>query len=340
MPAAFSPGSTRCWSGYDLRRRIALTSLPLVERLTMHPAASIIAFTTMSGLGYGLAAMLGLGLLDPAAWATWAGHGLALALIAGGLLCSTLHLGNPQRAWRALSQWRTSWLSREGVAAIASFVPISACAWYAVFEGRYVPAWGVAAVLLSIVTVYSTAMIYASLRAVDAWHTRLTPACYLLFAAAGGAVLATLLAASGGGSHRLPAAVACVLLVAAWVAKLAWRRNMRRAVRTSTPESATGLGRIGAVRPFEAPHANPNYLTREMGFRVERRRAARLFGLALLAGGILPAALMAGTAALGPGWPAIILAAAAAILHPLGMLVERWLFFAEARHAVANYYGG
>ena len=86
----------------------------------MHPAASIIVFTTLSGLGYGLAAVLGLGLLDPAALATRLAYLLALALISGGLMSSTLHLGNPQRAWRALSQWRSSWLSREGVLAIAT----------------------------------------------------------------------------------------------------------------------------------------------------------------------------------------------------------------------------
>ena len=90
----------------------------------MHPAPSIIIFTTLSGLGYGLAAVLGLGLLDPAALATKLAYLLALALISGGLLSSTLHLGNPQRAWRALSQWRSSWLSREGVLAILTFAPL------------------------------------------------------------------------------------------------------------------------------------------------------------------------------------------------------------------------
>src|SRR5690606_14732396 len=95
----------------------------------MHPAYSIIAFTTLSGLGYGLAAVLGLGLLDPAAVSTKLAHVLALGLITGGLLASTLHLGNPQRAWRALSQWRTSWLSREGVSAIATFIPLTVTAY-------------------------------------------------------------------------------------------------------------------------------------------------------------------------------------------------------------------
>ncbi len=64
----------------------------------MHPAPSIIAFTTLSGLGYGLAVMLGLGLLDPAAIATKIAWVAALAAIGGGLLSSTLHLDNPQRA--------------------------------------------------------------------------------------------------------------------------------------------------------------------------------------------------------------------------------------------------
>ena len=91
----------------------------------MHPALSIIVFSTLSGLGYGLAAVLGLGLLDPAAIATKIAHLAALALIAAGLLSSTRHLGNPKRAWRALSQWRSSWLSREGVLAVIAFVPLS-----------------------------------------------------------------------------------------------------------------------------------------------------------------------------------------------------------------------
>ena len=105
-----------------------LPAVPL-GYLLVHPAFSIIVFTTLSGLGYGLAAVLGLGVLDPAAIATKAAYVVALALIGTGLLSSTLHLGNPQRAWRALSQWRSSWLSREGVMAIITFVPLLWSAW-------------------------------------------------------------------------------------------------------------------------------------------------------------------------------------------------------------------
>lgn len=307
----------------------------------MHPAFSIIIFTTLSGLGYGLAAVLGLGLLDPAALATKLAHVLALLLVAAGLLSSTLHLGNPQRAWRALSQWRSSWLSREGVMAFVTFVPLLYSAWLSVIESRYSPLPGLAGSALCLVTVYCTAMIYASLKAVQAWHTRLTPLCYLLFAGAGGFTLASFLAFAGGDRTVILPLLAVLVLVAAWAAKIRWRAHMRAMVPLSTSESATGLGHIGHVRLLERPHITENYLTREMGFRIARKHAGKLWRLAILAGGIVPAILLALLVATGAsGAFAVLVAAVAVLFHYAGMFTERWLFFAEARHAVMNYYGG
>lgn len=300
----------------------------------MHPAPSIIAFTTLSGLGYGLAAVLGLGLLDAAALSTKVAHILALLLVAAGLSASTLHLGNPQRAWRALSQWRSSWLSREGVLAIVTFVPLLWSAWGAVVEDRYLPLPGLLGTLLSGVVVYCTAMIYASLKSVDAWHTPLTPLCYISFAAAGGFLLAGLF--SGSAFVQI---LSLVFLVAAWVAKSFWWRRLAALRPLSTPESATGLGPVGQVRLFERPHMNENYLTREMGFRIARKHAAKLQRLALALGGLAPFVLVVG-AVLAGGVPAIVLCALAGLLFLVGILAERWLFFATARHAVMNYYGG
>jgi DMSO reductase anchor subunit len=307
----------------------------------MHPAFSIIIFTTLSGLGYGLAAVLGLGLLDPAAVATKCAHVLALALISAGLLSSTSHLGNPQRAWRALSQWRSSWLSREGVMSFITFVPLLISAWACVIEGRYLMLPGLAGSVLSFVTVFCTAMIYASLKSVQAWHTRLTPACYLLFAAAGGFVLASVVAFSGGGRTILVPAIAVVFLAAAWVVKIRWRDRMNTVAPLSTPESATGLGGIGHVRLFERPHVTENYLTREMGFKVARKHAEKLWRIATAMGGVVPAVLLILLAAFGQqGGLGASVAAFAALSHVVGVGVERWLFFAEARHSVMNYYGG
>jgi DMSO reductase anchor subunit len=308
----------------------------------MHPAPSIIVFTTLSGLGYGLAAVLGLGLIDPAALATKVAHVFALALISCGLLSSTLHLGNPQRAWRALSQWRSSWLSREGVMAILTFVPLIISAWASLFEDRYLPTVGIVGTVMCMVTVYCTAMIYASLQSVQAWHTKLTPLCYRLFSIAGGFVAASVFAFCGGGNGFAICLLAFLFLAGAWVAKYFWRRNVLEAAPLSSPESATGLGAIGRVRLLERPHVTENYLTTEMGFKVARKHAAKLWKFAVVAGGVIPAVLMLVLLPAGVSfglWAAVI-AGLALILHMLGMLTERWLFFAEARHAVMNYYGG
>ena len=307
----------------------------------MHPAFSIIVFTTLSGLGYGLAAVLGMGLLDPSAIATKFAHLAALAMIGAGLLSSTLHLGNPQRAWRALSQWRSSWLSREGVMALLTFLPLLCSAWATVIESRYVPVAGVLGAVGAAVTVYCTGMIYASLKSVQAWHTPLTPLCFLLFSLSGGFILAALVAAAGGGSLLEPALAAVVATLAAWFAKTAWRRRMLSMQPISTPETATGLGGIGRVKLFERPHMNENYLTREMGFKVARKHAAKLARLSFIAGCAVPILLLiVAMAAFAAPAITIVATAGACISCAVGILLERWLFFAEARHAVMNYYGG
>jgi DMSO reductase anchor subunit len=193
---------------------------------------------------------------------------------------------------------------------------------------------------MAVATVYCTAMIYASLRTVEAWHTPLTPACYMAFSLAGGALLATLFAALGGADARLPGLAALLLLAVAWAAKRAWKRRMAALVSPSTPETATGLGAIGRVRLLERPHMTENYLTREMGFKVARKHAAKLWRIAVMFGGLLPAVAIA-VPLLGLEGPLAVTAAALACIgYVLGLLVERWLFFAQARHAVMNYYGG
>lgn len=300
----------------------------------MHPAYSIIIFTTLSGLGYGLAVILGLGFLDPSALATKIAYLAALALISIGLLASLLHLGNPQRAWRALSQWRSSWLSREGVMAIATFIPLTSNAALCLFMNRQDGILGLITVLGAVITVYCTSMIYASLKTVDSWHTRLTPLCFLLFSLSGGA----LLAAGFAGANGLPLQLlALLLLLLALVAKMVWRKRARTLVPLSTPESATGLGGIGRVRLLERPHALDNYLTREMGFRVARKHAEKLWIIAFAGGILLPVLALLTAMAVG-GVLGLCLMVFAVLTHLVGLFVERWLFFAEAKHAVMNYY--
>ncbi len=120
--------------------------------------------------------------------------------------------------------------------------------------------------------------------------------------------------------------------------KRAYWRHIDTAPPTSTPESATGLGRFGKVRSVEAPHTEENYLTQEMGFVLARKHAARLRTICLTLIGAVPILAAAALLVL-PRWSAVF-ACIAALAVTAGLFVERWLFFAEARHVVMLYYGG
>ena len=88
----------------------------------MHPAPSVIIFTTFSGLGFGLLFWLGIGAIVPTGLSAFIWFAIAYVAAVGGLLASTFHLGHPERAIKAFSQWKTSWLSREGIAAVATLL--------------------------------------------------------------------------------------------------------------------------------------------------------------------------------------------------------------------------
>ncbi|MBR0672538.1 dimethyl sulfoxide reductase anchor subunit family protein [Neoroseomonas soli] len=308
----------------------------------MNPAPSIIFFTVASGAGYGLLFWLGLlrplGQVPQGAGFGAAACGLALVLIMFGLLSSTAHLGRPERAWRALSQWRSSWLSREGVAAVATFAPAGLffIAMIGGDEGLARP-MGLLSAAGAAVTVYCTGMIYASLKPIRQWHHPLVTPGYLLFGAFSGAALLAMLAGFWG-QAATPAAIAAVLGALAFALKRAYWASVDATPPVATAESATGLGFIGKVRPLDPPHTETNYLLREMAFRIGRAHAKRLRGIASLAGFAAPTVLLL-LALLVGGVPGGILALAAAALALAGLLAERWLMFAEATHTVAIYYG-
>lgn len=308
----------------------------------MHPALSIIIFTTLSGAGYGLAAALALAALLDRSLATplpgAIGLGLATTLISAGLLASTLHLKHPERAWRAVSQWRSSWLSREGVAALLTFVPIAALAWGWIIESEILTPAALAVIAGAVATTFCTSMIYHQLKTIPQWNERRVPALFLLLGISAGATLCTALLAGFGGDARLPALVAGGLTALAWLLKLSYWRAID-ARELGDTGNATGLGGPGkTVRPLFPPHTQGNYLLSEMGFQVGRKHAGKLRRIALGLGGGLPILLLL-AAAVSPAILAAILAGLAAISTLTGTLVERWLFFAEATHSVRHYYG-
>jgi DMSO reductase anchor subunit len=300
----------------------------------MHPAWSIIFFTSVSGLGLGLAGWVVLGILDLSRFV----HllfvsGFTFALIGAGLLSSTLHLGHPERAWRALSQWRSSWLSREGVLALLVLAALSA--WFLfVFLGMTPPLWASAAlVALIIATVYATSMIYASLRTVACWHHPLTPVCYLMFSVSGGALAFVWLSAVVNQPAReWFIYITGGLIFTAWVVKFLWWRMLDTKKSNSSLASATGLGALGEVKTLMPPHTSENYLQTEMGFVVARRHAVKLRMISVFLGCILP------LLGLYMAENYIVLLSAVLLAHLVGIFVERWLFFAEAKHVVSTYY--
>ncbi len=305
----------------------------------MHPASSIIVFSTLSGAGFGLMAWLGIGLGpdDPAFG--FVACGLALAMAGIGLLASLWHLGNPQRAWRALSQWHTSWLSREGVLAVATLAAFGlyALLWVA-GAGRFL-ALGILAALLALATVYSTSMIYGSIKAVPRWAKSPTPFLFMAYAIAGGALA---LASVELPFTVIPAsliAASAVLVLLASAAAIWWTARAQGTplgADGSSTETAIGLPHLGRARLFEAPHTSPNYLMKEMVFRVGRKHAETLRRLGFGAAFIFPLLALGLTAAVPPLSPVILLALP---VHLLGVAASRWLFFAEAEHVVAFYYG-
>ena len=315
----------------------------------MHPAYSVIVFTCASGAGYGMLVWLGVAALA-GTWGprstgmTLAALGLSFALVTIGLLSSTLHLGRPERAWRAFSQWRSSWLSREGVMALVTYAVGGMFALVWLLDGHaavlLVPVLGLLTVLAAVATLWCTGMIYASLTTIRAWNHRLVAPLYVLLGLTTGRVVLNAIAAIGqGGISTRAVWLTLLLLMAAWIAKTIYWSGIDEARRAHTVGEATGLGRFGRVRPLDPPHTQANFVMREMGYQVARKHAERLRQIAALLLFVAPVVLtlmllLPGLAVLVP-----LLAVLAALAAAAGVLVERWLFFAEAEHVSMLYYG-
>ncbi len=288
----------------------------------MHPAPSVIVFTALSGLGFGLLAFLALGIPDVSGTTAFIFFFLGYALAVGGLISSTFHLGNPQRALKAFSQWRTSWLSREGVFAVLALSVTGIYAAALIFLDQKLPVVGMIGAALSMVSVFCTSMIYGQLKTVPRWNQPMTPAVFIFFTLAGGALLAAQLKLA-----------ALFMIILGGAQLLHWMIGDKRLNQEGgTIEAATGLGHLGKVRLLESPHSGENYLLKEMAHEVGRKHASKLRMITILFACALPALLLLFTT------PGHATAAIAIVLHLIGLFAGRWLFFAEAEHVVALYY--
>ena len=290
----------------------------------MRPAFSVILLTTLCGAGQGLfiAAFAVQGYL-PFRRAAFA---LSALLAAAGLLASFFHLGRIRPAWRAASQWRTSWLSREVIALPAFIAGAALCA---VFPGHLLLESAVLAVCMALFL--CTAMIYAGLKFLQEWATPLTVANFFLLGSASGFTLAAALAAVlAPGLARFYAgwAIALTLLGAAFrIASLA--RNARLKPR-STPQSAIGIA-APRIRQVTQGFTAGSFNTHEFF------HGAGAASLRWIRWGFLALAFAVPVLLLDLGRQPGVLAAAFAAQFA-GLLLERWYFFAQANHPQNLYY--
>jgi DMSO reductase anchor subunit len=303
----------------------------------MNPAWSVVIFTTIVGAAQGLVVLLAFAALAaPPVSTAFAGTSLVVAevLLVAGLGASFAHLGRPERAWRAAMMWRTSWLSRE-VLVLPLFAGVVALWWLAARPGIATPLLPVLALCVAALLWYCTSMIYACLRFIQEWAQPLTLVNFTLTGLSSGLVLATALAAALGEADllRVTALLALgVTLVAGALRALAIRRNAGLRPR-STLQSATGL-RAPRLAQQSMGMSAGSFNTREFFHRASLRAVRQVKGASMLLGFIVPALLLA----LGLWTGAQLAFALALVVQVPGLLADRWLFFAQARHPQNLYY--
>jgi len=307
----------------------------------VRPAFSVIFFTTLVGAAQGLFLALyavelaaRLGAIPPPAPLFFGVGGLtATAFAAAGLLASFFHLGHPERAWRAVLMWRTSWLSRE-VIVLPVFITGTLLYGLAhLLAWQALPLIGVIALLACLVLFVCTAMIYISLRFLQEWASWLTLVNFSLLGTASGfslaAPLADRLAPHIANGVAIAAVVLTILGLIARSGSLA--RNARLRPKSSL-QSATGIR--GRVVQRSQGFTAGSFNTREFFHGVKPyvlRSVKRGF---LLLGFVMPAALMTAGLAFDQHWMFI----AAFPVQYAGLVAERWYFFAEANHPQNLYY--
>jgi DMSO reductase anchor subunit len=321
----------------------------------MHPALSVIFLTTLIGAGQGLFLALftgqlyALAKLLPAQGGTFYALGslIALALLVLGLVASFFHLGRPERAWRAASRWRTSWLSRE-VLVLPLVMVLVAAYGLAHWLGWTRPLLtlsgalpvdptlliGLLGTLATFALFVCTAMIYASVKFLEEWHSPLTVANFTLFGIASGFMLAAAYSAWGGNPlvtfFGTWAVVATLLALVTRLASLSRNARLRH---KSTPQSAIGVRHKAVIQKAQGATGG-SFNTREFFHGRAQGTLRQVRWLFLLLVFPLPVLLIA--AAYGIESPTLPMAAFAAQF--LGLLAERWSFFAEARHPQNLYY--
>ena len=327
----------------------------------MHPALSVVILTTLIGAGQGLFLALYTAQsyaaveLLPAQDARFYVYGSALSviLLVGGLVASFFHLGHPERAWRAASRWRTSWLSREVIVlpALVGAVAVYGLAHYLGWDlatfgiQTGVPddltlVLGAGGVLLAFALFLCTGMIYACIKFLQEWATWLTVVNYTLFGTASGFLLATAYAA-----YMAPALVnfyagwTMIITGAVFVTRVASLIRNARLKPKSTLQTAIGVRHQRIVQKSQG-FMGGSFNTREFfhGARPLFFKSIKWVFLVLVFPVpmfLLWAGLAMNAVGLDSGAPILV---SAFVVQYFGLLAERWFFFAQSNHPQNLYY--
>ena len=289
----------------------------------MHPAPSIILFTVLSGFGFGLISIIGLlqflSVISMFDLIIYSIIGVIFATV--GLVSSFFHLANKKNAIKSLSQWQTSWLSREAIASIFCLLVVFGNIIWAVSQNNYISEGGVVLFFLSLFTIFTTSMIYAQLKTVPSWNNALTPAIFVCAALTGGAILLTDYAS-------------LVLLLVFGTLQISFWYIADRGFQDKETSVGTALGynKNEEIRPFDVAHTNRNYLLNEMVYKVARKHSVKIRYISFFMAFVFPMSLIL----IFPNNFSV--SVSAITIHLIGIYFSRWLFFAEAKHSVSFYY--
>ena len=307
----------------------------------MHPAFSVIFFTTVSGTGYGvliwtalLAVLNTNSFLNTEVNFTFViSSVVGITLVAAGLISSLFHLANPKNSWRAVMRFKTSWLAREGIFAILSF-PIVAffiASFFFGFSELVVTIMAILVMLISILTIFSTGMIYACLKTIRAWNSPLVPINYIFL----GLLTGLLLLISLLSYFQIGAAVLeislMIVLIFAFIGKAIYYIFIG-SPSTLTVKNATGIAGK-TVRLLDTGESSDNFLTKEFGYVVSKNKIYLLRVVVFIMAFIIPSIILISSQITVTALIYIT------IINYLGTFVERWLFFAEGKHIVNLFYG-
>ena len=321
----------------------------------MHPAFSVIFLTTLIGVGQGLflAIYTGevYGTLDllPAQSHNFyvTGSVLALFFLVAGLAASFFHLGHPERAWRSASQWRTSWLSREvivlpaviGVIFIYGLVHLlglnlARFGFETGLANDLSLLIGAGGTLVTFLLYLCTGMIYACIKFLKEWASPLTVINYTLLGLASGFLLAAALAAL-----LAPALVqfyvvwTIIITISGLVTRTASLIRNARLKPQSNLKTAIGI-RHGKIQQRSQGQMGGSFNTREFFHGAPDWFFRNIKWVFLVLVFIVPIILMVASM----GSSGFIILVIAFVVQYIGLLAERWFFFAQANHPQNLYY--